>query len=86
MANDAQMFKLCHVRPKRDLCQHELFSHGGGSLIDDNKKNIDIGIKKLTELVEYVYKESIRGWNSEQNLYILQIDKLKEIDNSKYKL
>jgi hypothetical protein len=29
-------------------------------------------------LVEYVFKESIRGWNHESNLYVLQIDKLKE--------
>ena len=41
-------------------------------------KPIDILIKKISELVEYVYEESIRGWNNQSNVYILQIDKLKE--------
>lgn len=39
---------------------------------------IDYGIKKISELVEYVFNESTRGWNYEHNLYILQLDKLKE--------
>ena len=43
-----------------------------------NEKNIDITIKKLSILIEYAYNESTRGWNYEQNLYILSIEKLKE--------
>lgn len=44
----------------------------------ETKKTIDDGIKKISELVEFVYKESTRGWNYEHNIYILQVDKLKE--------
>ena len=44
----------------------------------ENKKKIDYGIKKLSELLEHVFNESTRGWNYEHNLYILQLDKLKE--------
>ena len=43
-----------------------------------NKKTLDNSIKKISELVEYIFKESIRGWNHEQNVYVVQIDKLKE--------
>lgn len=49
---------------------------GSNELI--NKKTFDNKIKKISELIEYVFKESIRGWNYEDNLFILQIDKLKE--------
>ena len=44
----------------------------------ETKKTIDYGIKKISELVEHVFNESTRGWNYEHNLYILQLDKLKE--------
>ena len=44
----------------------------------ETKKTIDYVIKKISELVEHVFNESIRGWNYEHNLYILQLDKLKE--------
>lgn len=43
-----------------------------------DKKTIDFNIKNLTEMIEYVFAESIRGWNQEHNLYIIQFDKLKE--------
>jgi len=49
-----------------------------GTINPINKMKMDMGIKKISELIEYVYKESIRGWNHEHNLYILQFDKLKE--------
>lgn len=43
-----------------------------------NKTTIDLSIKKLSDLIEYIYSESIRGWDKEHNLYIIQFDKLKE--------
>lgn len=43
-----------------------------------NKQSIDENIKKLSILIEFVFSESIRGWNQEKNLYIIQFDKLKE--------
>lgn len=43
-----------------------------------NKKTIDTDIKKLSDMVEYVFGESIRGWNQEQGIYIVHFDKLKE--------
>lgn len=43
-----------------------------------DNKNIDSNIKNLSLMVEYVFNESIRGWNQEHNLYIIQFDKLKE--------
>lgn len=43
-----------------------------------DKKNIDTVIKNLSLMVEYVFNESIRGWNQEHNLYIIQFEKLKE--------
>lgn len=43
-----------------------------------NKITIDLTIKKLSDMIEYVFNESIRGWNNEHNIYIIQFDKLKE--------
>lgn len=43
-----------------------------------NKKTLDTNIKKLSDMVEYVFGESIRGWNQEQGIYIVHFDKLKE--------
>lgn len=43
-----------------------------------NEKTIDNSIKKISELLEHVYKESVRGWNNEQNLFIIQMGKLNE--------
>ena len=43
-----------------------------------NKKNIDTCIKNLSHTVEYIFNESIRGWNQEHNLYVVQFEKLKE--------
>ena len=49
-----------------------------GSIELINKMTIDMIIKKISVLIEHMYKESIRGWNHEHNLYIMQLDKLKE--------
>lgn len=44
----------------------------------ETKNRIDNGIKKISELIEYIFNESTRGWNYEHNIYILQLEKLKE--------
>lgn len=58
------------------LSKYDIKNYIDGEKI--NEKNMDLKIKKLSELIDYVYDESIKGWNKEQNLYILNIDKLKE--------
>lgn len=43
-----------------------------------NNKMTDDEIGKISNLIEYIFNESTRGWNYDNNVYILQIDKLKE--------
>jgi hypothetical protein len=67
---------------RNNINNKNLVGYNIGNYIDLNEtiniKTVDKNIKKISELVEFIFKESIRGWNHEQNLYILQIEKLKE--------
>ncbi len=45
---------------------------------NQNKTKEDSKIKVLSELIEYIFIESTRGWDFENNFYILHMDKLKE--------
>lgn len=42
------------------------------------KPKLDDNIKNLSNMLEFIFNESIRGWNQENSLYILHLDKLKD--------
>jgi hypothetical protein len=66
--NPNQQNKLSGYKIENYIKQDELI----------NQSTIDSIIKKLSIMLEYVFNESIRGWNQDHNLYIIQFDKLKQ--------
>lgn len=45
---------------------------------ENNYLNIDLTIKKISELLEFIFNESTRGWNYEYNVFVFNLEKLKE--------
>lgn len=73
---DKEIIK-CNDLNKKKINNYKINNYINLNKIKNEQIPIDNIIKKLSILLEYIFNESTRGWNNNDNLFILQLDKLK---------